>query len=288
MKIAGITTVKNEVDVIDFCLNHHFDQGIDRIYISDNGSTDGTYEYLLEASKSNEKIHAFKNDGGFHQAKIINELYQLARKDGFDWVVPFDADELWMSENSLKDDLSGVDAFSVKVKTINFIQSTEYDVDNSYLTATWRIKNDYPVDVNRIFSGDLSMSEVESFQKFIIRTDENTYIQPGAHSYSGGRSECLDNDKFAIIHVPIRSFRALEEKANQGRALRDAGYPPDHGFHVQRYDALREQGLLFNEWVANSVKEGHIYKLNGEVVEVFYDDTVAKIYKKYKEGGRDK
>lgn len=43
--------VKNEADIVEQTIRHLLDQGVDHILAADNGSSDGTYEILLELSK---------------------------------------------------------------------------------------------------------------------------------------------------------------------------------------------------------------------------------------------
>src|SRR5437868_5590671 len=44
--VWGVAMVKNEADLLEASVRHQFDQGIDAMIISDNGSTDGTMGIL--------------------------------------------------------------------------------------------------------------------------------------------------------------------------------------------------------------------------------------------------
>lgn len=284
MVIAGITMVRNEVDVIEFCIEHHLSQGLDYIYICDNGSTDGTYEYLFEKAKNDNRIILTRELGDFHQEKIINELCNNAYLNGCDWIVPFDADELWFSTNTLKEDLKNISQSSIKIKMKNFIQSSTVinPTKNTYLNTMWRLPdNSESIDLKNVSIGINSMIENPGLYKYIVRTSSNLKIFAGAHLYSGQNQNVYSGELFNIYHIPIRSYRALEIKAEQGQRLIDAGYNPYHGWHVQRYAKLKNDNLLYKEWLCNSEIDGYITRYDGSKVKLHFDDAVSNMYHAY-------
>ncbi len=90
----AMALVKNEGDLIAAWLAHICEL-FDLIYIVDHQSTDGTREFLLDAAKSQEKIHLFSfEEPGYFQSEIINQLAQMTFQDYPDaWLFPLDADE---------------------------------------------------------------------------------------------------------------------------------------------------------------------------------------------------
>jgi glycosyltransferase involved in cell wall biosynthesis len=271
MKVAGITMVRNEIDVIEFCIEHHLAQGIDYIFICDNGSTDGTLEYLQNKSKSDKRVVLYEDSGQYHQQKIINYLSTLAYKKNCEWVVPFDADELWFSDNNLKTDLSKVLQASVKIKLQDFVQSSNIintKID-TYISVNWRLPdNSEAIDLNNVIDGTRSMIENPSSYKYIVRTSENLNIFPGAHGFSGQDKTYYEGNEFKSYHIPIRSYQALVAKAEQGQRLIDAGYPETHGWHVQRYANINREKLLSIEWKKNSQIDGKITRYDGTVFDL--------------------
>ena len=284
MKIAGITMVRNEIDVIEFCIEHHLSQGLDYIFICDNGSTDGTLEYLKNKSKIDSRIVLYEEPGDYHQEKIINYLSGLAYEKDCDWVVPFDADELWFSDDTLKTNLSNITQASVKIKMQDFVQSSEIInlKTDTYLSVKWRLPdNSQSLDLNNVVSGSRSMIENPSFYKYIVRTSEKLNIFPGAHGFTGQDQSFYEGNEFKAYHIPIRSYKALEAKAEQGQRLIDAGYHESHGWHVQRYAKIKSSGLLKNEWNRNSEVDGKIIREDGSVKELQFDDSLSKMYDEY-------
>ena len=61
MRLAGVTMVRNECDIVEAFLRHN-EAVLDRLYILDNESSDGTLEILqrLAASRLSVKVGATK------------------------------------------------------------------------------------------------------------------------------------------------------------------------------------------------------------------------------------
>lgn len=91
--------VKDEADIIEYTVRHLLTQ-VDMVYVSDNASTDGTYELLraLELDEVSGRLSVSRDEEvGYYQAAKTTGLAQRAYADGHAWVVPCDADEFWYS-----------------------------------------------------------------------------------------------------------------------------------------------------------------------------------------------
>ena len=276
--------VRNEADVIEFCIEHHLAQGLDYIFICDNGSTDGTLEYLQNKSNTDSRVVLYQDPGQYHQEKIINHLSALAYSNGCEWVVPFDADEIWLSNETLKVNLSRITEPSVKIKLQDFIQSSEIlnPKTDTYVSVTWRLPDNSPkIDLNSVVDGNSSMIENPSFYKYIVRTSPDLKIFPGAHGFTGQDQTFYEGREFKAYHIPIRSYKALEAKAEQGQRLMDAGYNEWHGWHVQRYAKINKAGLLLDEWKKNSQTDGKVTREDGTVLQLQFDDSLSLMYKEF-------
>ena len=88
LKIVQISCVYNEMDYLPSQLKYIKSQGLD-VYVIDNCSTDGTWEWLQE-----NKIpsHQFDTDNMFDLVKNQSELTETAKKLKADWVYFADAD----------------------------------------------------------------------------------------------------------------------------------------------------------------------------------------------------
>src|SRR5262245_51477569 len=84
--------VKDEADIIGFTVARMFGQ-VDEIIIADNGSTDGTRELLEQLP-----VQLVDDpDPAYYQSRKMTDLAARAAAAGAEWVIPFDADEVWYS-----------------------------------------------------------------------------------------------------------------------------------------------------------------------------------------------
>lgn len=96
MKIFAIMLVKNEADVIGYVLKKA-EEWADKIFIIDNGSTDGTWE-LVQSMKSNIIIPWKQDFGSFRRgmrADVFNNFRSLSTEDDW-WCYALDADEVYI------------------------------------------------------------------------------------------------------------------------------------------------------------------------------------------------
>lgn len=99
MRIHGIMLVKNEADVIGETLEaaHAW---CDAIYVFDNGSSDGTWELVLEAAAESDRIVPFKQDTTTFTQSLRGEIFRhyrhLARPG--DWWCILDGDEIYIDD----------------------------------------------------------------------------------------------------------------------------------------------------------------------------------------------
>lgn len=97
MKIATITAVYNEEDLLPQYLKHYEGQGVDAIFLLDNGSTDKTAE--IAAKSLLVDLSSFKNpkigfDGPKHHAIMKKMVGCIGH---FDYVILVDVDEFIVS-----------------------------------------------------------------------------------------------------------------------------------------------------------------------------------------------
>ncbi|WP_310529237.1 glycosyltransferase family 2 protein, partial [Nocardioides sp.] len=97
--VWAVAMVRNESDIIATTVRHLLDQDVARVLVVDNGSTDDTLE-VLRAVKDHRLVVGHDREPGYYQAAKMSELAQWAGRHGADWVVPFDADELWSARGT--------------------------------------------------------------------------------------------------------------------------------------------------------------------------------------------
>ena len=98
MRILGITVVRNEADIIGEMLRSAM-QWADRVFVLDNGSTDGTWEIVNELA--GEQVVPWKQDFRPFRNTMRAEVFQAFRheaKPGDWWCHRLDADEFYVDD----------------------------------------------------------------------------------------------------------------------------------------------------------------------------------------------
>jgi len=89
MRVLACGVVYNEIDILPYLLDHFKSQGID-IFIFDNDSDDGTWEYLLDNKIDCKRL---KSDGKFSLVQFIKKMTEKWKEIKPDWCIYLDADE---------------------------------------------------------------------------------------------------------------------------------------------------------------------------------------------------
>src|SRR5262245_58934620 len=90
-EIRAFLLVLNELQRLPFTLTHHRTLGVDRFFVVDNGSADGTIEYLL----GEPDVHLFETSGSYQDARNgVDWIEMVLHVYGVDhWCLLLDADE---------------------------------------------------------------------------------------------------------------------------------------------------------------------------------------------------
>lgn len=286
MKIYGLSMIRNESDIIRLNILYHLSTGFDRMLIVDNGSTDGTDRVLAELAKNDSRVRWTSDDSpSFKQGEIFTSLAREAHDEGADWIVPVDADDFWHARGGdLHRVLSDTDAAALKVNTIDFIQRRE-QVESSpdaLLHMTRRIE--YPVErgsaLELMQEGEVSYIEMERVPRWISRPSADTKMVRGAHKVSGVEGAQQESDEIVCLHAPLRSYAALQSKAEsatrRGQKSQSGGFGP--GWHVSRWQRLRDESRLEEEWAANSYSDDHL-DVYGSSHPTIFDPTLREAVK---------
>ena len=228
--VWGITTVRDEADIIGACLRHQFAQGIDAIIIADNGSVDGTRRIVQELADHYPIYLVSDHLVPFYQAEKMSNLARLARLAGADWVLPFDADEFWFADGeSVGNYLRHAHDFDIVVATIHDM------VPNS--------DQEQSVDSNSAF---IINRQPGPFYKVAFRSHRWAFIGDGNHSVI--RPGKLGTG-LRLAHLPVRSLAQFTRKARQGAdALIQAGGDANVGGHWLAWSALTDDELR-DQWI---------------------------------------
>jgi glycosyltransferase involved in cell wall biosynthesis len=239
MTIFGIAMVRNEADIIEPIIKHMLTQ-VDEILVADNMSTDGTLE-ILESLP----VEVFTDSqAGYYQSQKMSMMADATQRRGAEWVVPFDADEVWLTRSGqrIADELADLpEAVLVAEADLWDHVSTGHDPKepNPLKRIQWRRDKALPLP------------------KIACRAKEGMIIQQGNHSvsYPSNPFPATVRNLLTVRHFPYRSPEQFIAKVRQGAAAYKATDLPE------------SMGAHWRQW--------------GQILETQGEAAVASIYRKW-------
>jgi len=244
MAVFAVAMVKDEADVIAGTLLHLADEGVDELLVADNGSTDGTREILAELADTLPLTVLDDPEVAYHQSEKMSRLAAGAAEAGATWIVPFDADELWVFRGDrLGPELEAqTRADVVTAELLNhFPSALDPDGVDPFVTIRWRQPHPAP----------LPKVAFRWRPGAVIHQGNHGVTLPGPVRAAGG---------IEIRHFPYRSADQFVRKARNGAvAYRATDLPADVGAHWRGYgDLLDSHG----EEVLHDVFRQYFWKLS--------------------------
>ena len=133
--ILNIICCYNEIEYLPKVISYYQNAGVD-IYVTDNKSTDGSWEWLNDNKIPCEQ---FDTDGCFHLKSQQDERLKIARNNlNYDWIIYGDADEYVTCQKSIVDIFDFADE-----NECNIIKMKSFDIYNTGEERTHDITNDY-------------------------------------------------------------------------------------------------------------------------------------------------
>jgi len=230
--IVGVSMVKDEQDVIDDTVNHMC-RACDFVVVADNNSTDETGRILRDIEVRHGNLMVIDDkEVGYYQSRKMSALARFAisrwGKPG-DWVVPFDADELWL----------GVERLNYQPFELTAVVVPGFDYKPT-------IVDDWGLPYYRAMA--FRSGDPTSFQpKVAFRWFDGALIDQGNHaiSFEGRRPATVALPGLGIAHYPIRTFRQFCSKAkNGGAAYAATDLDPNLGNHWRRWGNMERRELI--------------------------------------------
>lgn len=230
--IVGVSMFKDEEDIAASTVGHLLAEGVDHLIIADNLSTDGTRD-ILESFEHVTVVEDFVE--GYYQAAKMTALAHRAGALGAEWIIPFDADELWSATR-------GTIAESLRY--------AEHDVQ--WVEGYYHIPHaDDPAEtdpvrrmVHRRAGRDCPQSKVA------FRYHPSIAIHPGNHNVDHPSSPTSHEDPnrgrglLAFREFQYRSYEHYVRKVRNGKAVYDATDQHELlGIHWRRLGAMTDAEL---------------------------------------------
>ena len=253
MRLIGTMMVRDEVDIVAAMVEHHLDQGLDLLIVTDNGSVDGTTEVLEAYAETgfvelhHDPVHRKQ------QSTVVTGMARRARTvHRADWVLNLDADEFQVPLDrslTLREALDAtplhLNAFTVPVT--NLVGPPAWS-GSGVGRLQWRDRR--PVaDLERVgIHAHPTPNAVHRGESDIVVAQGNHFVSLASNGQPPAEVAT------EVLHLPWRSWAQLERKVvNAGRAyesnpdLRPS--PKHHGMRdYRRYQA----GRLQNAYLART------------------------------------
>ncbi len=250
MKIAYVTMVKDENDIIYHQLNYYKNIGFKDFYIIDNGSTDGTLELINKFISENSQLNFYLEIDktiDYWQYTRINKLANLAYKNGCDWIMPVDADELLFNNETFTN--------------FNIYDFLNNNVNGDYIKFHWwyyRPTNNDNENENNIFLkiNHRDAKQQSSQTKIIVKWKEGMEICQGNHNlHSENNYKQIDelSYKISYAHFWKRSKEQIKNKIiNLGEGYRNLRHLNTGHFEI--YEMYLNAGEHYLDTVLNEYK----------------------------------
>jgi Glycosyl transferase family 2/Methyltransferase domain len=263
VKAVGLYLVRNEVDLIETNLRHHFARVIDEAIVIDNGSSDGTLERVAHLA-ADLPIQLASEVGPMFQAERVTRMARFAVARGADWLLPIDADEFWVGAGaSFRDVLEETpgDVRALFVEVVNFVQRRDVLVARPGRLASMTMRPERAIgpaeETSRMVrEGEIGWLEALSTPKCVLRASPDVVVANGNHVTA--TRDGMPTERLTCLHAPIRARSVLTAKLDHGRRLLEVGAPAEAGWHVKRWWQMAREGTFDREWDALSYEDGAI------------------------------
>jgi glycosyltransferase involved in cell wall biosynthesis len=225
-KLVAISRVRNEVDIIEAFVRHHA-YYCDKLLILDDGSTDGTYEVLVQLRSQGLPLVVMRERSiGYEQRRYMTKLLHTAvHQFGADWVAPIDADEFIEPAGglTLADALANAEQMPQEIGWNNFV---------------WRHDLAERADTHPISYLHLRMPLRRDHTKVLVPASivgPGTELAQGNHSVLSNGVELPSGflPTVQLCHFPIRGTEQYASKVAIGylNYLSMPGWDRNIGFH---------------------------------------------------------
>jgi Glycosyl transferase family 2 len=252
--VAGVCIVRNAVDLAPFLCGHYLGFGFAHLAFIDDGSSDGTFEYLSKIANRTGRVSVRQvHYETFEQQTLMTESLNALIAAGYSIIVPFDADEFWNVDAAQFERLSdSVPEQLFSAKWVNFVQARRCQVSSrlGLLNMVYRASATMLANKESIIRHSQSFVCLPA-TKIAFKTRGNVEISRGQHELLKGPDE-LCQLELEIFHLPLRSRQEVIERALNERRRAPKRPHTDISWQSKFHSDTVAAGNVDAVWAANS------------------------------------
>lgn len=214
MRTLMITFVYNELKYLPHTINYYRKNGCE-VYIIDNYSNDGTYEWLIE---NNISCHRVNTNEAFHVRILEDDLVATVHRLKPDWVIFGSADLYHVTKIPIAEYVKGVDALGYNQITLPCIDAIPVSVNE--LTPKTPLPEHF---LNAQYYRPLTM---------ISKYDEGFYLEGDTLLINNKRR--YNGEGVSINYGPCKPPEEQETKLLRTRKAWEQGMSRGYSHHFEK------------------------------------------------------
>ena len=294
MNLVALIIAGNSIEVLDGCIEHHRNLGVDAFVVLHIYSEDDTPKRLRELADEHEDIHLiFADPESALHGTPFREAEEYTRKTlDPDWMIQIDCDERWfVRDGLLKDVLSRARDEALTVRRYNVVWPTPAEAVEAHVSAGSLSLDDLPIAA---FPVDPLPSKADPLRgvpwvlsrdapKSCLRVQDRAIFSLGGHFVLDRQTSVRVTHRvepdLLIAQLAFSTLERFERKVRFARWClpRCAHLPKTAGWHWKRLVRISDEGpeALRAEWARQFLSPEQARNLVGREVIIRGSDVFA-------------
>lgn len=278
--VAGLCVIRDAVDLAPFLCGHYLGCGFAHLAFVDDGSSDGTFEYLTRIANRTSRVSVRQvHYETFDQPTLMTGAANALIAAGYSIVVPFDADEFWNVDAVQFERLSAsVPEQLFAAEWVNFVQARRRQVSS----RLGLLRMVYRAPTTALANKESIISHSQSFvclpaTKIAFKTRGSVEISRGQHELLKGPNH-LCQLELEIFHLPLRSRQEIIKRAlNEPRMAPERPHNTDFSWQSEFHSSTVAAGNVDAVWAANSYDARGRLDVYGKPVNLIRDMRLRRL-----------